>query len=209
MTIIEGIDLIERIDQYDVILVGTNTYHVMGNGFQKKIRYNYPFVYNLNLTTKYADKNKMGQILCTETKPRFCLCFIVNGYNFRPDLTPDYLDYDALEKCIKKANIEFSGLNVATTLIGCSKYDGNGNRDKVLEIILNNSNDMNLFVYDYEQIDNRSEKLMKRMKINANKDCDKKTKLAMYKTLDSNTPMDNIEKRMKKIKEEVKSLLNK
>ena len=78
------------------------------------------------------------------------------------DLQAKGNDVDAL-----KANIEFSGLNVATTLIGCSKYDGNGNRDKVLEIILNNSNDMNLFVYDYEQIDNRSEKLMKRMKINA------------------------------------------
>ncbi len=58
--IIKNVDLINDIDKYDVILVGTNTYHTMGNGFQKKIRFKCPESYKLNLTTKYGDKKKLG-----------------------------------------------------------------------------------------------------------------------------------------------------
>ena len=152
VTIIEGIDLDKDIEKYDAILVGTNSYCVMGSGIQAKIRKKYPFVYDLNLSTKYGDKSKLGCRVTTKgTIPLFSLCFIVYGYNFRPDIVNDYLDYSALEKCIKTANNEFSGLNVATTFIGCSKFDGNGDKDKVMKILNENTDKINLFVYDYEQ----------------------------------------------------------
>lgn len=209
-TIIKDIDLINDTDKFDIILVGTNTYHTMGNGFQRKIRLKYSDSYHLNLTTRYGDKKKLGTTISTNGTPRICLCFITNGYNFRPDLTPDYLDYDALEKCLKWANIEFSGLRVATTLIGGSKFDGNGEKNRILDIISSNSDKMDLYLYDYEQIDWNIEKSVEYLSIVRNKNYDRRKKIEMLKNIpDENSPIENAEKRLKRIKKEVKDLLNK
>lgn len=206
--IVKDIDLIDDVDKYDVILIGTNTYHTMGNGFQKKIRLKYPDTYALNTTTKYGDKKKIGTRITTETKPKFSICFITNGYNFRPDLSPVYLDYEGLEKCIKTANIEFSGLNIATTFIGCSKFDGNGDKNKVLEILKSNSDRINLYIYDYEQLDRNAEVATKYLSIVRNESYDRKTKYEILKNIpDENSDMENNEKRMKRIKNEIKNLL--
>jgi hypothetical protein len=211
ITLIKDIDLITDVEKYDVILVGTNVYHTMGNGFQKKIRLKYPQSYSLNLETKYGDKSKIGTRATTVTGiPKFSLCFITNGYNFRPDLTPDYLDYDGLMNCIKTANIEFSGLNVATTMIGGSKFDGNGNIDKIMHILKNNSDRMNLFIYDYEQIPRNVEKVIEYLKIAKNESYDKKKKMEIFNNIpDENSPMDNNEKRFRRIRKEINDLLNK
>ena len=48
-------DLIDDVELYDVILIGTNTYCTMNNGFQGKVRKKYNYVYDLNLSTKYGD----------------------------------------------------------------------------------------------------------------------------------------------------------
>ena len=209
-TIVKDIDLINDVDKFDVILVGTNTYHTMGNGFQKKIRLKYSDTYNLNLTTKYGDKKKLGTTITTNATPRISLCFITNGYNFRPDLTPDYLDYTALEKCLKWANIAFSGLRVATTLIGGSKFDGNGDKSKILDIISNNSDKMQLFVYDYEQLDWSVEKVIAYLKIAKNKNYTRKQKIDIFNEIpDENSPIENAEKRLRRIKKEVNEFLNK
>lgn len=208
--IIKDIDLISDINKYDVILIGTNTYHTMGNGFQRKVRLKYPETYALNITTKYGDKKKIGTRITTKTSPKFSLCFITNGYNFRPDLNNVYLDYESLEKCIKTANIEFSGLNIATTFIGCSKYDGNGDKNKVLEILRSNSDRINLFIYDYEQLDRDAEVSIEYLSIVRNENYDRKTKYEMLKQIpDDNSTIENNEKRMKRIKNEIKDLLKK
>lgn len=214
LTLVKDIDLIEDVTKYDVILVGTNTYHTMGNGFQKKIRVNYPETYKLNLSTKYGDKNKLGSRLNTiNSNPIFSLCFITHGYNFRPDINPDYLDYEALEKCIKSANSEFSGLNVATTAIGCSKFDGNGDREKVLDILNKNSNNINLYIYDYNQLETNIEYAIRYLNVVNNKSYDKQKKteliLEMIESDSKLETLDNSIKRMKRIKSEVKALLNK
>lgn len=213
VTFIKDIDLIDDIDKYDVILVGTNTYHVMGNGFQRKVRVKYPTTYYLNTTTKYADKNKLGTRVSTIGEPIFSLCFITHGYNFRPDLTPDYLDYKALESCIKSANDEYINLKVATTMIGCSKFDGNGNVERVLEILHNNTSNIDLYVYDYVQLDRYVESVIKYSNIvkNENYDRDKKIEL-LKKKIEEDGKLYSIggpTNRMDKIKEDIKSLLKK
>lgn len=214
LTLVKDIDLIEDVTKYDVILVGTNTYHTMGNGFQKKVRVNYPDTYKLNVSTKYGDKNKLGSRLTTSnSSPIFSLCFITHGYNFRPDINPDYLDYEALEKCIKSANSEFSGLNVATTIIGCSKFDGNGDREKVLDILNKNSNNINLYVYDYNQLETNVEYAIRYLNVVNNKSYNKQKKteliLEMIESDSKLETLENSKKRMKRIKSEVKALLNK
>lgn len=213
ITIIENIDLINEIDKYDVILVGTNIYHVMGNGFQRKVRVKYPDTYKLNITTKYGDINKLSKRVSTTGKPIFSLCFIVSDYNSRPDLRPDYLNYEALEKCIKTANVEYSGLRVATTMIGCSKFDGNGNKERVMDILKNNSDRIDLFVYDYTQLKMEIEVVIKYLNIVKNESYDKEKKTQLINEIieesNKSDSLGNPTTRLKRIKEEVKNLLNK
>lgn len=151
LQIIKDIDLIKHTNEYDVVLVGTNTYFAMSNGFQRKIRYKYPEVKEFNMTTKYGDINKLGTIAYTGKDPIICLCYVTHGYNFRPDKNKEYLDYEAVRNCIKSVNETFQGKKVATTILGNSRFDGNGDTDKIMKIIEENHNNIDLYVYDYYQ----------------------------------------------------------
>ena len=113
---------------------------------------NYPYVQNKNIETKYGDKNKLGTILeCKEeNKPTFILLYI-NAGNYRPDVNPIYVSYESIEKCMKLVNILYKGKNIATTVIGSSRFDGNGDKDTILKILEENSNNINLTIYDYVQ----------------------------------------------------------
>lgn len=213
ISVIKDVDLIEHVDKYDVILVGTNTYHVMGNGFQRKVRVNYPDTYTLNMRTKYGDINKLGMVVCTSGKPVFALCFITHGYNFRPDKNPDYLDYGALESCIKYVNKTQAGLNIATTMVGCSKFDGNGNKERVFDILSKNSDNINLFIYDYEQISRNIESVINYANIIQNEVYDRETKNRLINDIIENSrkqsTLTNPKKRMDGIKANVKAMLKK
>ena len=157
--VIKDVDLYDHVGEFDVVLVGTNNYCMMSQGIQLNIMLNYPYVYDKNLETKYGDPEKLGTVLecASEGEPTFCLCFICGG-NFRPDLQKDYLSYESLEKCLKLVNILYKGKNVATTLLGASRFDGNGDKEKILEIFNNCITDVNLTIYDYYQ-KSRSEQL--------------------------------------------------
>jgi len=206
-------DLIEDVELYDVILIGTNAYCTMNNGFQGKVRKKYKYVYDLNLSTKYGDKNKLGKRVTTKnTKPLFSLCFITLGYNFRPDLTPVYLDYDALENCLKTANNEFQGLKVATTMIGCEEFDGNGDRRKVVRMIKKYCDKIDLYIYNYKQIKGQFERVdefKKNRKIcTGNPEVSKQI---IMNDREKRSKLDSFEEtigRKKRIKKEIKDLLN-
>lgn len=157
----KGKDLYDDISKYDVILIGTDIYCNMSQGFQRKVMLNYPYVLDVNMSTRYADKSKMGSIEeCKKNgNPIFVLLFISEG-NHRPDLKKETLSYESLEKCIGLCNILYKGKNVACTFLGTSKFDGNGDKDKVFKILSENSSNINLTVYDYIQL-SRSEELKK------------------------------------------------
>jgi hypothetical protein len=159
INVIKDVDLYNHVGEFDVVLVGTNNYCMMSQGIQLNIMLNYPYVYDKNLETKYGDPEKLGTVLecASEGEPTFCLCFICGG-NFRPDLQKDYLSYESLEKCLKLVNILYKGKNVATTLLGASRFDGNGDKEKIMEIFNNCITDVNLTIYDYYQ-KSRSEQL--------------------------------------------------
>ena len=151
--VIKDEDLYDHINEYDIILIGTNLYCTMSNGIQLKVMLNYPYVFNKNLETKYGDLEKLGTILeCTnENEPTFCLCFITEGYNFRPDLQSDYLSYEALEKCLSLVNIKYKGMRVACPMLGNSRFDGNGNKEKIMELFKETITDVDLTIFDYHQ----------------------------------------------------------
>ena len=50
------------------------------------------------------------------------------------------------------ANAEFKGKKVITTIVGSTKVDGNGEREKCLEILEKCTKDLDIDVYDYEQL---------------------------------------------------------
>ena len=153
INVIKDEDIYNHLNEYDVILIGTNVYCTMSHGIQLKVMLNYPYVFEKNLETKYGDVDKMGTILeCKlEGEPMFCLCFITKGYNFRPDLAKDYLSYESLENSLKLVNIKYKGKNIACPLLGSSRFDGNGDKDRIYEIFNECLTDVNVTIYDYFQ----------------------------------------------------------
>ena len=153
ISIIKDVDIYEHLNEYDVILVGTNLYCTMSQGLQLKVMLNYPYVYDKNLETRYGDIDKLGTVLeCKEDgEPTFCLCFITKGFNFRPDLESDYLSYEALEKCLNLINILYKGKNIACPLLGSSRFDGNGDKERIMDLFNKCITDVNVTIFDYFQ----------------------------------------------------------
>ena len=175
LEIIKDIPLIQDVKKYEVILVGTNIYGRLSNGFQFDVGEDYPFVKVTDVNTRYGDPKKMGTIVeCQENdSPIFVLMYITKGYNFQPHKIKDYLDYESLENCLKLINIKYKGKTIATTIPGVFPWDGNGDKDKILEILNKTLTDVNVFVYDYKALSNReinSLKMHEKYKLILNKD---------------------------------------
>lgn len=171
--IIEKEDAIWHTEEYDVILVGTSIYNMLTNGFQFKLKTKYPEIEKANQTTNYGDKRKLGKRLTIDGKPTISLLYICNypGLRYGPPI-----DYDALKNAIMTANAEFKGKKVMSTMIGCSDFDGNGDKDKVIEILETYGKDMDITLYDYKQMRKEDErfalfkKLVKGKKVRLNKE---------------------------------------
>lgn len=150
MKIIKDVDLAYETEKYDVILIGTNVYQMLSNGFQGKMVNKYPIIQEENdEKTGYADMRLIGKrFTIRDMKPIISLCYIV-GYPY-PRHTS--VHYDALEQCVATAAAEFKGMKVATTVMGSSRFDGNGDHDECLRLIEENCKDLDLTVYDYEQV---------------------------------------------------------
>lgn len=150
ITIIEK-DILEDIGKYDAMIVGTNTYFSMYQGFQHEIVIDYPYVLDLNCKTKYGDISKMGTLLeCkADNEPTFTLAYITKGLNTRPDLNNVYLSYEALESCLRLIDVKYKDKNIATSIIGSSRFDGNGDRDRILEMIHDIVKRPNMTIYDF------------------------------------------------------------
>lgn len=146
-------DAIWETDNYDVVLLGTSINNMLTNGLQSKMRIKYPELDVANKSTNYGDTRKLGKRLNVGEKPIVSLMYICKF----PRSNRETLDYEALEKCLVSANEEFKGKNVMTTILGTSIFDGNGDREKVLEIINRTCTDMNLTIYDYVQLRKRDE----------------------------------------------------
>lgn len=154
VTIIKNKDLIFDTEKYDVILVGTNIYNLLSQGFQSKMAVKYPQIEEANNQTPYADRRKFGKRLTIDGTPIISLMYIA-GY---PHKKRDVLDYNALEHCLQTANQEFKGKRVASTFLGTSPFDGNSqDKERCMSIIENSTPDIDLTIYDYIQLNRRVE----------------------------------------------------
>lgn len=152
---IEGKDLIWEVDNYDVILVGTSIYNLLTQGFQLKMAVKHPELVTANNQTPYADKRKYGKRITVDTEngPTVSLMYIC-GY---PHAKRDFLNYNALENCMATANAEFKGKRVACPFLGTSRFDGNGDPERCMEIITRKSDKMDLTIYKFLQLNRRVE----------------------------------------------------
>ena len=130
MNIITGQDPIWKTDEYDVVLVGTSIYCMLTNGFQSKIRFKYPEIDKANNSTNYGDSRKLGKGLTIDGTPTISLLYVTKFPNSRRV----FIDYDALEHTLSTANAEFKG------------------REKCLSIIEKCTSDLDIDIYDYEQL---------------------------------------------------------
>lgn len=153
MTFIHDKPLIEDVFNYDVIVFGTGIHNALGNGVQYDMKINFPVIEETIKKTPYADPRKLGTVSVINSKPIFCVGFIHQG-GYRKDLKPDYLNYEALKDVLLLVDENFKDKQIAMPLIGCSQFDGNGDKNKVLEII-DSLNNNDYFVYDYHQRDYR------------------------------------------------------
>lgn len=181
---VENIDPITVTDNYDCVLVGTNVYGKLTNGWQLDVKMKYPSIHKANLDTKYGDKTKMGKVICVreQNRPDVCLLYINEGYNFRPDKETEFLSYEALEECLYKINIQYKNKKIICPLLGSSKFDGNGDKERILRLFERTLTNVNADVYLYEQKSLNEVKLdfVKRI-MSAKKMKDKET---YYKTVE-------------------------
>ena len=140
MTFIHDKPLIEDVFNYDVIVFGTGIHNALGNGVQYDMKINFPVIEETIKKTPYADPRKLGTVSVINSKPIFCVGFIHQG-GYRKDV-------------LLLVDENFKDKQIAMPLIGCSQFDGNGDKNKVLEII-DSLNNNDYFVYDYHQRDYR------------------------------------------------------
>ena len=151
--VVKGQDAIWHVEDYDVVLVGTSIYNMLSNGFQSKMRVKYPIIEEADATTGYGDMRKLGKrITIDNTKPVISILYIA-----KHPRSASPLDYEALEAALRSADEEFAGKRVMTTMLGCSPFDGRGDRKKVLQIMKRAVSKMDLTVYDYKQLHKRDE----------------------------------------------------
>lgn len=151
--VVKGQDAIWHVEDYDVVLVGTSIYNMLSNGFQSKMRVKYPIIEEADATTGYGDMRKLGKrITIDSTKPIISILYIAKHPR---SVSP--LDYEALEVALRSADEEFAGKRVMTTMLGCSPFDGRGDRKKVLQVMKRAVSKMDLTVYDYKQLHKRDE----------------------------------------------------
>jgi len=154
ITFIENKEAIYETENYDVVLVGVSTHNLLMGTFQHKMGIKYPIVEKVNNSTPYGDLRKLGKrVTIDDNVPIISLMYICTY----PSRKGEFVDYDALEKCLKTANAEFKGKKVMTTVLGASKFDGKGDRERCLKIIEECTKDLDLYIYDFEQISIKDE----------------------------------------------------
>lgn len=140
--------------EYDAIIVSSDLNCSMRHGYSYFVGTLFPYAFEANMSTKYGDRRKLGTYIeaSKEGCPTFIIVFTFKrffGKNF------DYLSYESLEKCLKAINVSYKGKRLACKFIGTAVFDGNGNKERVKEIFERCMTDVDLTIYDKEELTNK------------------------------------------------------
>lgn len=146
VTLIHDIQPITETDRFDAVMLATTIYGELENGFQKEIAEKYPYVNEANIKQPYGDLRRLGTRLTIHkgSDPTITLlytCCAKGQFKYA-------LDMDAYIHSLKTANNEFKGMRVLSPIIGATKWDGRLSVKEALDILEENTSDMNLFIFD-------------------------------------------------------------
>lgn len=147
LTILNGFKIIDEVHKFDVVMFGTNIYGETVGGFQKEIVEKYPYVRDENIKQPYGDMRRLGTRLTIHkgSDPIITLLYIcakakgnrMNGF-YR----------DSLIHALQTANNEFKGMRVTCPIIGTSNWDGKQDKTDMMQLIDDNTPDLNLFIFE-------------------------------------------------------------
>lgn len=133
--------------RFDVIVQGCNCHCRMGSGLAKQIKEAYPGAYEVDQETDKGDKTKLGTVSIWMNSD----IAVVNAYT-QYDYGYDgkqYVDYEAVRKCMKSIKGNFSGKKIGLPLIGCGLAGGDWTT--VLHIIRNELKDEDFTIVRYDK----------------------------------------------------------
>ncbi len=149
VTIVKDKFLIEDIKKYTIVLVPMSANNSMNSGFAYEIGLNFPSIREKVQTTPYGDRRKFGTVsVFKDDGITFCICFMHTGGQSKQ---VEYVKYDSLVDCLDLININFKGKTVASPILGSTKYDGRGDKEKIINIFKEHCTDIDLILYDYEE----------------------------------------------------------
>ena len=125
-------DLISLIKQnkFDLVIHGCNCFTVMGAGFARKIKENFPKAYEADLKSFRGDPKKLG----TYTSAEAGNVKIINAYiQYSYGIGKRQVDYDAVAKVFRLIKINFPDKKIAYPMIGSGL--GGGSWSVIKEII--------------------------------------------------------------------------
>lgn len=144
-------ELIKEVFSYDVILVGMGINNSFSEGFAYDVALNFPDVKKReNSISGYGDKRNYGKVLqIPDSGITFCMCYMHTGGYRKND--GEFVDYTALKNCLNYIADRMSGKRIASPLLGSSKFDGNGERGRLLKLYEEAFSDCDIDLYLYEQ----------------------------------------------------------
>ena len=149
VTIVKDKFLIEDIKKYTIVLVPMSANNSMNSGFAYEIGLNFPPIREKVQATPYGDRRKFGTVSVFKDEGiTFCICFMHTGGQSKQ---AEYVKYDSLANCVDLININFKGKTVASPILGSTKYDGRGDKEKIINIFKEHCTDIDLILYDYEE----------------------------------------------------------
>ena len=149
VTIVKDKFLIEDIKKYTIVLVPMSANNSMNSGFAYEIGLNFPSIREKVQTKPYGDRRKFGTVsVFKDDGITFCICFMHTGGQSKQ---VEYVKYDSLADCLDLININFKGKTVASPILGSTKYDGRGDKEKIINIFKEHCTNIDLILYDYEE----------------------------------------------------------
>jgi hypothetical protein len=133
--------------------VPMSIHNSFNKGFKYEVALNFPIVKESENQTSYGDTRKYGTTYEVKIdKLIFCICYMYSTPYYRRG-TNDFVKYDSLERCLEEVLIKYKDKKIAAPLLGVDKFDGNGNREKIVAIFQGVFNNKNVTLYDWKQCD--------------------------------------------------------
>ena len=115
-------ELLPKIKDYDVVLFGMGINNSFAKGLLEEIALNFPKVKEEeNSLSAYGDRTKYGKIFTVNVDGIiFCACYMNDGGYNKKRKGSDYVDYDALQSCLRNVKKRYCSKRICAPIIGNS-----------------------------------------------------------------------------------------